>query len=909
MAKQHFYSRVPARGSLYNRSDGFDTFAQSEGLTREFVERELSVVYENKLGKQDAEAVRTGKMPVVYSQSCLRSGSLVQSCISYLSKDYTGERSAYLCHSLILSEEEKQKVFSGRENALLNPKMFVSDGNAFDFATQPAIADYPEKEYVPGKAGDPKTLTSQYEQDTIKGFLFALLSVLCAKGKTVFFKMPCEDAEVSLEAVKFMDMIASVIPYHLRKDISFVSYVTDPAQHSHIKIKCVSADCPEALLSKGIFIDLRTDLMTGMPAADTIAKIPVNFFYSLLEDATTRNEFLLFVDTAVKAVPELEKLNTKTLSDLVFLFGGASGLYDQEKVLPTDDDVLTFLTSYEKYRAALDEERRRNAYKCLERYPRRHVAIPKNIFAKLTRLYTAEVPSAKRIVMNVVLEMIHTDVMRDKLFTFLKSNYADEDADMRRVITLDLCRVFYGGFLQMQILTFFGQNFANEPKEVQDAIFDKLMLTIRTVSIQEKILAFIADNYSLFTENQKQRLYETIYEMLPECDSLSAGLAKLLNTQMEKESAQRREETAKMLAALLAADYKKKEHKLMALLCAEPGFCQDVVIALAFGVWNTRKICEEYIEDLCRKSLPEKTQQIVHILDLVSDDSAAELLSRAVERIYAADAENTDLYLWMETGDLVKTEIAPRNKMLAEQISVKVIQPGVMHRLNDVFNLKLRKDGLQQMTQYAKQNPYLQNCAAYKSIATLRQLMEAVEICNAVSVFRQLAALIQDNGDNFLIADYLEANLLNWENQSPEQAALSQICCSVLKEGVFFSETMYIQCKSRYARTLVADDPALTGTKLTAAAANSAAELLLRYLAMACQEDETLQTIVCGSEERIANFLRAFSGDFGKNADKNVLAKLENVPEPLAEMVARLLDSTKPKAGGFLGKLFSFGKK
>lgn len=32
MAKQHFYSRVPARGSLFNRSDGFDTFAQ--GLYR-----------------------------------------------------------------------------------------------------------------------------------------------------------------------------------------------------------------------------------------------------------------------------------------------------------------------------------------------------------------------------------------------------------------------------------------------------------------------------------------------------------------------------------------------------------------------------------------------------------------------------------------------------------------------------------------------------------------------------------------------------------------------------------------------------------------------------------------------------------------------------------------------------------
>ena len=51
MAKQHFYSRVPARISMYNRADSFDTFAHSEGLDREFIERELAPVYENKLNK------------------------------------------------------------------------------------------------------------------------------------------------------------------------------------------------------------------------------------------------------------------------------------------------------------------------------------------------------------------------------------------------------------------------------------------------------------------------------------------------------------------------------------------------------------------------------------------------------------------------------------------------------------------------------------------------------------------------------------------------------------------------------------------------------------------------------------------------------------------------------------------
>ena len=96
---------------MYNRADGFDTFAQSEGLSREFVERNLSHIYENKLNKIDVSAVRQNKMPRVYTQCCLRTGELVQNCISYLPLDYTGERSAYLSHSLVYGEEETKSIF------------------------------------------------------------------------------------------------------------------------------------------------------------------------------------------------------------------------------------------------------------------------------------------------------------------------------------------------------------------------------------------------------------------------------------------------------------------------------------------------------------------------------------------------------------------------------------------------------------------------------------------------------------------------------------------------------------------------------------------------------------------------------------------------------------------------------
>ena len=96
MSYQHFYSRVPARVSFFNKRDGFDTFAFSSALGRELILGELAHVYYDKLNLHDPIKVRRGEVPVVYSQMPLSSGNIVQTAITYLSTDFTGERSAYI---------------------------------------------------------------------------------------------------------------------------------------------------------------------------------------------------------------------------------------------------------------------------------------------------------------------------------------------------------------------------------------------------------------------------------------------------------------------------------------------------------------------------------------------------------------------------------------------------------------------------------------------------------------------------------------------------------------------------------------------------------------------------------------------------------------------------------------------
>ncbi len=882
MAKQHFYSRVPALGSLYNGADGFDTFAQSEGLEQEFVQKELSAAYENKLGKRDAEAIRTETMPPVYSQGCMRSGEIVQSCVSYFPKDYTGERSGYLCHSLILSEEDQQKIFFEKDKALFNPRMFKTGvGNMLKHQ---ADANYPEKVYTPVKAENPKTLLKQYDAGVLKGFLFGLLSVVCAKGKTVYFRLPYEEHEISEQALRFIGAIASVIPPQLRKNISFVTYVSEPTQYGHIKLKCISERFPEASLSKGIFVDFNADVVMGMPSQDVIDKAPVNFFYSLLGDTKTRDEFFLFLEQATGVLPELN-LTMKTLSDLVFLFGGTNGRFDQEKILPEDEDVASFLASYEKYRDALSEDLRRNGYRFLGRYAEKHIAIPRNVFTRLARLYPGEMPGLKSLIMDVALEMIHTDVMREKLFAFLQANYENEDGVTRAKITGDLCQVFYGGFLQTQILDFFSQNFAQETEEIRQAVFDKLMLTIRTENIQSKILAFVQNNYSALTQAQKERFYGEIFEFLPACNSLTAALISQINCQMTQETEEYRGQIVAKLMELLAADYEKEAHLLMPLMCAEPGFCRELVQILAFGPWSDKPLYGEYIALLAGVETLEKTRRIVAILAQVPGEKTEALLSEAVDTLYATDVEKTDIYRWFEVEAILNAELMPVCEALAAQIRASVVEPAVVSRTGDIFDVTLRVDGPKVLKKYAAENPYLAESEQYAAVFDIVGMTDAIREGKAAPVLQEMGALLKRGGDHSRLSDYIDHRLLDWEEQSLARAVLCQMCSNVLRSGSFISEELYPKAKEKQTPMMPQDMMGKIKTKVKDQSAKEAGEVILKVLVLACRTDKYLARIVYRDRKGLRAFLWVMRKDYGRDMNGWLDDTLERAPAQLSAII------------------------
>ena len=906
MAKQHLYSRVPAKLSMYNRFDSFDTFAHSDGLTRDFIERELSCAYANKLSKSDMEAVRTGQMPPVYSQYALRSGQIVQTCTYYLPLDYTGERSAYLSHTLIPTEEEQRQLLYNQQNAVFNPHMFIQDVSGFDFTSPSVTADsnYPEVEYILRPVADTKELIKHYDPDTFKRFLSAIFGVLCAKGKAVYIKLDCPDANASETALKLITGVMTVIPFHLRKDLSFVTYVTDPAQYSHAKVKCLSGSCPEVPPTKGSFLDLHTGLTTGMLPTHVMESFPVPFFYSLLENATLRDDFLAFMDRAVKTIPALEKLSIKTLSDLVFLFCGANSSFAQQEILPTDAKVYDFLCVYAKYRSVLDPESRKHVYACLDRYPKRHEAIPKNIFAKLSRLYPDEPHSVKQIAIRVVLELLHTDIMRDKLLAFIKNNYNGEDADTRAVIHADLCRVYYGGFLQPQILSFFSDYFAEEAEATQDAVLEKILLTVRTQAVQSKILQFLRANYRVFTAGQRKAIYNVFFEMLPECDQLSALLIDFINEHVTQESPEQQKQYRQTIQTLILSDQKKAEPKLMPLLCKDLGFCNDAVVETVFASHSAEEIFDDYISMLAQETVLRKAETLLHIsgASTSSDPNLMKLLIQSLQKLFAEDTPPANLREWLEADSLAVQ--APKADFFASFFRETVIQPGITKTLPDILDAKEFPDGMKMIQDYAEGNTYLLETRQYKTLQVFWYLEQAVDNKDAKTVFKCLSLLGQEPVKQ-QIAARLQIGFSKKEIMDMEQYILYQMSISVLKEDKLLDDNLYGQSKDICLRQNMQSrggKPA-NGKAIRESAAFTA-ERIFGILTVACQTNAAFLQMLDDDKALLDDFLSACCAGYGKGGGKWIIDCFADSPSKLQLAIKDSLDRVNPKSSSIFAKIF-----
>ena len=862
MARQHFYSRVPARVSLYNKSDSFDTFAKGVALSNELVMGELSVMYKDKLDIHSSLKLRRGEIPTVYSQAKLSDGDIVQTTIKYLPTDFTGERSAYLAHSLILNREERGAVFYSNTAASFTPDMFVTDIEGFKL-TDPTSAPNPmleDKQYAPAALTASLSDISEYDPDMVKKMLFAVVAALCDSGSDIVFRLPVEDMQASDEALKLINVIMSVLPYEMRERLSFASFISTAEAYRGFKLRCVSGDC---VIGPGLtFFDFAEERIAGQIVGYEHNLSVAAFLYSLIDNRRVRDEFHLFV-SAISARYNMKITSIKALAEIVFLYWQCSGFYVESSILPTDETLISFLDIYEKYREGLTDDQRVCAYKPLKRYSDNHIAIPTAIFDRMTRLYADECVPAKAVALDVALSLIHVDVMRDRLFSFVTRHYDREVEDVRAAVNENLARVFYGGFLQHKILAFFDIRYSREPVATKDYILDKLLLSIRTRDIQRQIVVFLERHYDRMNHEQRMKIYATCFEMIPECDELSALLVGLINRRITRESLEVRKYIGDTLLSILERSIRLGDSRVTAIFVNDSGFCEELTTRYILGQNMGGDIFKRLIAGMPAHKRAEKLTNIRQSSRDMSDEEYISLL-----RVFGdmeVNLSSSNLY------EILSADSRAESVMGGETLNSFrkcIIYPALCERLCDVFTVKLGKDGISQAMSYAKGRAEVLTSPRYSVITDYNEIVACCLKGDTTGAFKVVdrlpgeKALRQDIAEHLLMCD------LDRANQSERTVCIFELIINYLRSGFFRFDTLYPRYKKHFEE-LRSEDTNIVLEKLDPAKRRGAADaagLLLDCIKDICEVSPVLAANVCNPTSGLKRILHDFFNVWGAGA-------------------------------------------
>ena len=899
MAYQHFYSCVPARISMYNRIDSFDTFAHSSALERDFIQGELSAIYADKMRNHEIGRIRRGEIPTVYTQAMLRPGVTVQSALTYLPLDFTGERSAYFVHSLAISEEERSLVFANKDARPFNPQMLMTDIRPFNIVSPTAAPNpaFPDCRYIPLPMNDAMQVIGQYHPEVINYFVFSLLSALCGKGGEVVFRLPCDDRQASLVALELINAVMSILPYHMREYLSFVSFAGHYDQYPGFLLKCVSRSCLRMPVEKGVFFDFERGSVSGLTENIEKYRPLLNFMYSLFGNKQVRDEFHMYIARIVATYPELI-IDVDILDELVFLFFCCSGFYTEESVLPNDDVLLKALDSYEKYRAALIDEHRGHLYRSLGRYPREHRAIPVDIFDRISRLYPGETPAAKAVCLESLLNLIHTDVMRGRLFKLIRENFATELDEVKPVIVSHFAGVFYGGFLQSDILGFFDAIFDPEPEDTQSLILDKLLLSIRTPAVQNSVVAFIDRHYDSLSLSHRSKLYTTYLEMLPECDRLSALLIALVNKHIVKEPEQLKDLLYKRTAAFLDADYAVYRRGLLPLLVEKSGFNEDIALKFIITERAGSEMYHHYAALLTGYSAASRATRLLRAYKLAGEDLRP-VCDGLVSALSGVQSQLGDTTLY----DILRLEhpLSSLNKSSADLLRRVIIYPHAPSTFYDVFKIRYGKNGIERLLKYVKDNPDLASSSQYAEVLDYIKLSKLAEAEDIPGMFEIAFRLPRSQDVRRDIAEHIRMCSLNRNTQGYKTSFAYELLINYLKLDSFRFDTAY----SQYKKIFLEEWESELGVKATAERleARSAADAITLVLECALEISTVVADYYELLEEQsgLGKSIEGFIDSYGIGSARFMKKCLGEAPSEFNEKINELVKERNSRLDGVRG--------
>jgi hypothetical protein len=257
--------------------------------------------------------------------------------------------------------------------------------------------------------------------------------------------------------------------------------------------------------------------------------------------------------------------------------------------------------------------------------------------------------------------------------------------------------------------------------------------------------------------------------------------------------------------------------------------------------------------------------------------------------------EKTDIYRWFEIEKILSTEITPLCGALAERIRERVIEPAVVCRTEDVFDVTLRVDGPKVLKHYAAENPYLAESKQYAVFFDTVRMTDAIREGKAAPVLQEIAVIMGRGGDHTRLSTYIEERMLDWEEQSLNKAVLCQMCSSVLRSGSFLTGDVYGKAREKCTPPMPEDFWKRMKAKVMDKSAEEAGAAILKILVLACRTDKALARIIYRDKENLRAFLLALRKDYGRDMDSWLEETLDRAPMQFTTILREIMDTYKPE--------------
>lgn len=768
MAKQHLYAKVPAKLSLYKKELSYDTFAVSKGINELYIKDNILKLCEyNKNYKYtdtEKQLILEDRMPPVY-MSCFskKTGELIQSCVSFLPEDFTGEAHGHFAHSLVLSDAETEHLITSPDAALFSPSNFA---RGFDDVADISVnsdapsVEYPEHDYLPESVGEVSTVKTEYDPHLIHDLIYALLVTTSGKGsKSIYVDIDSSIDLYSQKSIELINKLLSVFPHHIKRRVSVISFSASARKSNmtFFNVKFVyglEQQCSLINKSNSFIFDFKHNTVIGVKEEDPAykkMKSDVDFLYNLLANEPKRLDFIRF---ACRMMPKAQDYKFESLSSIILLYNKITNTEaDDFAILPDDSALYDLLCAYEKFKQYLSVEERCCVLGSLSRYSQSKKVIPANIFGKLQKIYPSDTKECRATVMEPILTLIHTDIMRDKLFQFIRKNYITETKEARRVIMENLTRVFYGQFLQTQLLSFFDESFSEEDEDVKENILKKLMASIRSEQIQDQILAFLDNHYSNMSAILRSIVRATMLEELPEADKLSQKIINFLEEHITDDEPQTQRSTVRSVFLRIEKADAVGDRRLIDLIFKDPYNLRPMstqLLAVIILDLKNVKVFEYLLYNmLLGKSLDGVIDSISVLCGNYTEmpDEVVKALENGLLRLVEANRKKRNLFDYIALDIMMKKVTAQLSSELAnklyDDLYLAAIKPIITEKLHEAFRHHLREDCLSYVTEYISLNADYSSAPEFTVIVMTNNLYSQMKNHNAPGAIKQLASLIK----------------------------------------------------------------------------------------------------------------------------------------------------------------------